>query len=39
MGMIAVAAALATSPALAQAPTMKIDAADTAWMIGATVSC
>src|SRR6185437_5602093 len=36
MGMITVAAALATSPALAQAPAMKIDAADTAWMIGAT---
>ena len=36
MGVIAFAGALAASPALAQTPTLKIDAADTAWMIGAT---
>ena len=35
MSVFAIASALAASPAFAQTP-MKIDAADTAWMIGAT---
>jgi Amt family ammonium transporter len=35
MGAVVIASAFATSPAFAETP-MKIDAADTAWMIGAT---